>query len=559
MQKLWFLVIMLLSLNYSSNAENIVLNVAVNDLITKNIKEDIGGIISDRLRSELINTNIFRVMERLEMDEVLKEQAFQQTGVCDESSCLVEIGQVLGVDRMIAGSVGKISSTLYTISLRIIDVATGEIILTVCEDHEGDIKGVLSIAISKAAQKLAGSTFESIKKGRISHLKGDLYISSDIKGATIEINGKQIEGVTPLTLYEYPVGELDIIVRKGKYTGFKTINLEPEDLLKINVPMKKGSGACKIFSTPDEATVFIDDKRIGNTPIKVNDLIAGEHKVTIVKYGYLTYNGFVIIDVGETRNMSVDLEPAAYLELKVIPNNFELFINGKSIEYTKNIPVKPGDLELKIVKHGYETFIKKIRAEKNLSIKVDAHLKYLLGGVNLKSSPPGAKVYINFEEKGQTPYINYRLDPGDYKVKIEKSGFDPIVELLNVKANASVEKNYILKRSQEWRDSVKNATETQNARKKNISKWVRRASFGCGAIGFGIGAIVSNRNAQNDINKASEIQTDYNNNTSLFDGSEYIKEYNNANSSADKNIIKRNIFTGISGGFLILFGISIPF
>jgi len=47
------------------------------------------------------------VMERSEMALVLQEQSFQQSGVCDQSSCALEIGKILSVDRMVVGSVGQ--------------------------------------------------------------------------------------------------------------------------------------------------------------------------------------------------------------------------------------------------------------------------------------------------------------------------------------------------------------------------------------------------------------------------------------------------------------------
>jgi len=81
------------------------LNIAMNDLQGKGVEQSAAAIISDRLRSELLGTGIFRVMERKEMTAVLKEQGFQQSGACTEASCIVEVGQLLGVKRMIAGTI----------------------------------------------------------------------------------------------------------------------------------------------------------------------------------------------------------------------------------------------------------------------------------------------------------------------------------------------------------------------------------------------------------------------------------------------------------------------
>src|SRR5690554_432362 len=49
-------------------------------------------LITDRLRTEMFNTGKVNVMERSEMQEILKEQGFQHSGVCTDDACLVEMG-----------------------------------------------------------------------------------------------------------------------------------------------------------------------------------------------------------------------------------------------------------------------------------------------------------------------------------------------------------------------------------------------------------------------------------------------------------------------------------
>lgn len=86
------------------------------------------------------------------MNEILKEQGFQLTG-CTSSECLVEAGQLLNVEQMLGGSVGKIGNT-YTIEIRLIDILTGKILAMATEDIEGKIDDVLKIGISNAVFKL---------------------------------------------------------------------------------------------------------------------------------------------------------------------------------------------------------------------------------------------------------------------------------------------------------------------------------------------------------------------------------------------------------------------
>jgi hypothetical protein len=126
---------------------------AVNDLAGEGIEASEARIISDRLRSELINSEMFRVMERGEMESILKEQGFQQSGMCNDKSCMVEMGQILGVHQIIAGSVGKIGG-MYTISTRMINVTSGEVQFSVTLDCKCPISELLTKSVPSIAQQI---------------------------------------------------------------------------------------------------------------------------------------------------------------------------------------------------------------------------------------------------------------------------------------------------------------------------------------------------------------------------------------------------------------------
>lgn len=129
-------------------------NIGVMDLRAEGDLKSAAGILSDRLRAEFFNTGKFSVMERGEMDAILKEQGFQQSGACDDKACMVQVGQLLGVEKMAAGSIG-ILGTVYLINLRIIDVATGKLIDTYSGECRCPIED-LGNAMGTAATALAG-------------------------------------------------------------------------------------------------------------------------------------------------------------------------------------------------------------------------------------------------------------------------------------------------------------------------------------------------------------------------------------------------------------------
>ena len=117
--------------------------------------------LTDRLRSELVNTKSFVVLERGQIDAILKEQGFNLTG-CTSSECAVEVGRMLGVQQMLTGEVGKIGKVI-TIDVRVFDVQTGKIINAYQEDYTGDVAGLLGL-MRTLAQKIAG-TYKEAKKG----------------------------------------------------------------------------------------------------------------------------------------------------------------------------------------------------------------------------------------------------------------------------------------------------------------------------------------------------------------------------------------------------------
>ncbi len=99
-------------------------------------------IITDRLRIELFKTRNVEVMEREQMKVILEEQGFQTSGACSDEGCMVEMGQMLGVQYMITGSIGRLGS-LYMVNCRSVNVATAKIERVVSVDIKGHIEDVV--------------------------------------------------------------------------------------------------------------------------------------------------------------------------------------------------------------------------------------------------------------------------------------------------------------------------------------------------------------------------------------------------------------------------------
>lgn len=129
--------------------------VAVMPLRGSDISETEAKFLTERLNIELQRTDSFDVLERDKMDEILKEQGFQQTGACDETACLVEAGRLLPVQKMIGGSAGKVGN-IYSAQIRLIDLKTGKVEKTATRDYQGQLDFLLTAGMREAAQELSG-------------------------------------------------------------------------------------------------------------------------------------------------------------------------------------------------------------------------------------------------------------------------------------------------------------------------------------------------------------------------------------------------------------------
>ena len=81
------------------------------------------------------------MVERNQMSEIMEEQGIQQSG-CTSQECAAEIGNILGVQKMITGSFGKIGDA-YTIEARMFSVESGQTEKTVSKTYKGEVDGLL--------------------------------------------------------------------------------------------------------------------------------------------------------------------------------------------------------------------------------------------------------------------------------------------------------------------------------------------------------------------------------------------------------------------------------
>ncbi len=157
------------------------MRLAVLDLEPKDVSKVIASSVSDLLRTEIVDTGSFIVVERGQMNAILKEQGLQNTG-CTDSACAVQVGKLLSAKKILIGEVNQIGAGII-ITARVVDVEKGVAEFASSEKAE-NLNG-----IDKAARRLAGKLAE-----RITGKRTTMSVSEESSKST---SGYYLRGIIP--------------------------------------------------------------------------------------------------------------------------------------------------------------------------------------------------------------------------------------------------------------------------------------------------------------------------------------------------------------------------
>ena len=112
----------------------------ISDSEARSLSDFLRGSITEAVASERYRKSpkavYARTIERSQMDKIFDQFNTQNTG-CVSDSCAVELGKMLGVERIVIGSVGLVGRT-YTVQARIVDVGSTEIVASSTYTFRGE-------------------------------------------------------------------------------------------------------------------------------------------------------------------------------------------------------------------------------------------------------------------------------------------------------------------------------------------------------------------------------------------------------------------------------------
>jgi serine/threonine protein kinase len=270
-----------------------------------------------------------------------------------------------------------------------------------------------------------------------------LTITSQPAGATVKVNGHEV-GVTPIDISGLTPGLQAVEVFKdGHRSARELVDVAFAETGEVNYSLDPIVGKLLLTLEPNDALVTIDSQTYGTIKSDLT-LAAGKHQLSVKKDGYHPYTSEIRLTEDEVLEVEVRLDPVfAKVTVTSTPEGASVTLDGDEKGETPLTleKVRYGKHEIAIRKGGHDKVLKNIDIQSDKPVAVDAELKELPGAIAVTSVPEGAKLKINGELKGETPFTVNGLKAGEYTVTLSKDGYLVREEKVKVKAGEKSDAN----------------------------------------------------------------------------------------------------------------------
>ena len=116
-------------------------------------------------------------------------------------------------------------------------------------------------------------------------------------------------------------------------------------------------GALNVDATPDFCDIYIDGKKVGQTPKFISQLLVGNHELKLTKAGYADYSETVTIAKGETKTVNATLSSTATVRFTCNAAGATLYVDGTALgSASGSYALGYGSHSLRATAEGYDDY-----------------------------------------------------------------------------------------------------------------------------------------------------------------------------------------------------------
>ena len=449
-------------------------------------RDGLGVSVAAMFGTHLKNETSFTVLERSQISKIVGEQGLASAGLTDVQR--QQLGKLLQVEVILTGEVSRFGN-LVQMDARLVSVETGQVLVAEYASIDGYAKLRESVvSISKALEmkylrrwmgdlaisvqpvdaevyledQFAGkaSLKEPLRIGNLLEgryalrilapgystvsdtevvtargvrevqvalkaLPGSLRLTAEPTGAQVLVNGKNV-GLAPTHLDTLQEGRYHVAF---SLAGFKVLERDIEvksgQQSEVKGILEVLSGKVMVGSQPSGATVFLDDKRVGWTPLAVDNVTPGTHAVRLEMAGRSVVRDVVSLKPGEEIAWSGALNPLKGT-LTVVPMTDSVTVRILSKKggvlaaiqapfHKREMDI--GDYQVECARRQHDTERISVSIVEDKDARLEPHLRERTAKVEVRSIQAPADVWIDGRFVGRTGLAEADLPKGTHAVR----------------------------------------------------------------------------------------------------------------------------------------------
>ena len=301
----------------------------------------------------------------------------------------------------------------------------------------------IPISIQKARtyeMKLTTGRVETI----VTRSAGKQYVMFNVTpaNAIVELDGMPLEmdsdGYAEKSMsygtYDYSVSCADYHTEAGKLTVSAAGKVEKNISLRPNFGWIDVQGRSEYHG----AQVYLDNKHIGQLPLKSDAVKSGTYQVKVLKALYKPYEQQVTVTDNNTTTLNVALVPNFANITLTTDAESEIWVDGRQRgkgQCTLNLELGEYTVEVKRPSHRTVSDVIHVAELTDRTIQLSSPTP-IYGILDISSFPSRAIVLVDGVEVGQTPLILDNVLVGLRKVTLKKEGYEPYEKTMTLTEDA---------------------------------------------------------------------------------------------------------------------------
>jgi len=229
---------------------------------------------------------------------------------------------------------------------------------------------------------------------------------------------------------DVPPGDHKLVVDHPYYEPVELeLTLQRAEELERTIPLSKIRGQISIQALPTNASAILDGRTTVSLPYS-GFLESGKHSVQIQAPGYMPVSDQIeITNTQKLVERNYRMQPMqSTIRVSATPRSARITLDGRSIDMGAPTTVNANQsYRVKVSHPGYEAEQQTVQVGPGKTRDISIELKAATGSVTFVSEPMGSDLYINGQNRGQTPQtIDLQVLPT--KVEYRLNGYRSVTK-----------------------------------------------------------------------------------------------------------------------------------